>query len=233
MLCGNVDVGFTVLVPHPLSIVPKPLLFMTGSLIARFALQSLLPSFLDLLAVDYSRWAAGKGADRAQPAGDLIAVGSGGSSGGAGGLLTVAGGLGTAGGSCLQDVISLEGGVDADLDPEAEVRDAVAVAAALEAEQARQEVEQARSSDEEEEGFRSSDRSGSLSEAASSVPVSGMSIRPKPGQGQQVMSDGPSDDSSSDGVDGGEEVAEGRRRFPTRAAMLEVVSRPFKMFSRV
>ncbi|MEW5315337.1 MAG: hypothetical protein WDW38_006777 [Sanguina aurantia] len=232
MLCGNVDVGFTVLVPHPLSIVPKPLLFMTGSLVARFALQSLLPSFLDLLAVDYSRWAAGKGADRAQPAGDLIVIGSGGSSGGAGGLLAVAGGLGAAGGS-LQDVITLEGGVGvADLDPEAEVRDAVAVAAALEAEQARREAEQARSSDEEEEGFRSSDRSGGLSEAASSVSAPGMAVRPTPGQGQ-VMSDGPADDGSSDGGDGGGEVVEGRRRFPTRAAMLEVVSRPFKMFSRV
>lgn len=53
---GSVDVAVTVTVPPALAVVPRPLLGMTGSLIARYAISSLLPSFLDLLATDYGRW---------------------------------------------------------------------------------------------------------------------------------------------------------------------------------
>ncbi len=43
-------------IPPALSAVPRPLLGVTGSLVARYAIASLLPSFLDLLAADYRRW---------------------------------------------------------------------------------------------------------------------------------------------------------------------------------
>lgn len=208
MLCGNVDVGFTVLVPHPLSVVPKPLLFMTASLIARFALQSLLPSFLDLLAVDYSRWAAGNGAARAQPAGSLVVAGSGAGVGGAAGILTVDGELAGA-------IGAEAGGLDVDAD--AEVLRAVAMAAALEA-------EQSRGSDEEDEGSRNSDRGGSPSEAARSV--SGVSTVQGSRGAQGSLEGSVAEAGSGDG-----QVRKGR--FPTRAAMLEAVRSPFKIFSRV
>lgn len=209
MLCGNVDVGFTVLVPHPLSVVPKPLLFMTASLIARFALQSLLPSFLDLLAVDYSRWAAGNGAARAQPAGSLVVAGSGAGVGGAAGILTMDGGLAGASGD--------EGG-GSDVDADAEVSRAVAMSAALEA-------EQASSSDEEEEGLRKSGRGGPLSDAAR--PVSGVSTL----QGSRGNQGRGLEGSDAEAGSGNGQAQKGR--FPTRAAMLEAVRSPFKIFSRV
>ncbi|GIM00197.1 hypothetical protein Vretimale_5359 [Volvox reticuliferus] len=55
LLVGSVDVAVTVMLPPALSAVPRPLLGMTGSIIARYAISSLLPSFLDLLVADYGR----------------------------------------------------------------------------------------------------------------------------------------------------------------------------------
>ncbi len=63
---GSVDVAVTVTVPPALAVVPRPLLGMTGSLIARYAISSLLPSFLDLLATDYGRWGVGWPKDEPQ-----------------------------------------------------------------------------------------------------------------------------------------------------------------------
>ncbi|KAG2486529.1 hypothetical protein HYH03_014830 [Edaphochlamys debaryana] len=75
VLEGSVDVAVTVMVPQALAAVPRPLLGMTGSLIARYAIASLLPSFLDLLLADYGRWSSGQTVSaRAAPAGDLAAV---------------------------------------------------------------------------------------------------------------------------------------------------------------
>lgn len=74
----KVDVSCTLRVPHPLSIVPAPLLSSTGSMVARLAMQALLPSFLELLAVDYARWAAGGSTSvrQATPAGSLVPASS-------------------------------------------------------------------------------------------------------------------------------------------------------------
>lgn len=72
MAC-KVKLAMTLRLPHPLSIVPGPLLSTTASLVARLVMQSLLPSFLELLATDYGRWAAGS--SRAAPVGSLVAAG--------------------------------------------------------------------------------------------------------------------------------------------------------------
>ncbi|GFR48102.1 hypothetical protein Agub_g9789 [Astrephomene gubernaculifera] len=75
LLVGSVDLSVTVTVPSALTAVPRPLLGMTGSLIVRYAISSLLPSFLDLLVADYGRWSSGQTvAARAAPAGDLAAA---------------------------------------------------------------------------------------------------------------------------------------------------------------
>jgi hypothetical protein len=58
-LCAEVEVAFGARAPYPLSIVPRPLLNYTGSAVAKLAMAALLPSFLELLSVDYRRWAAG------------------------------------------------------------------------------------------------------------------------------------------------------------------------------
>jgi hypothetical protein len=71
MSCA-VDVAFTVTVPPPLSMVPGLLLSSTAGLIAKLTMQSLLPQFLELLAVDYQRWASGAASSRALPAGSLV-----------------------------------------------------------------------------------------------------------------------------------------------------------------
>ncbi len=55
MLHCAVDMRFDVVMPPPLSVVPGPLLALAGSLLARFAVQALLPGFLELLSVDYGR----------------------------------------------------------------------------------------------------------------------------------------------------------------------------------
>ncbi|GIL49326.1 hypothetical protein Vafri_5708 [Volvox africanus] len=75
LLVGSVDVAVTVMLPPALSAVPRPLLGMAGSIIARYAISSLLPSFLDLLVADYGRWSSGQTvAARAAPVGNLAAV---------------------------------------------------------------------------------------------------------------------------------------------------------------
>ncbi len=51
----EVDLRFKVTLPSPLSVVPGPMLALAGSLLARFAVRALLPGFLELLSVDYSR----------------------------------------------------------------------------------------------------------------------------------------------------------------------------------
>jgi hypothetical protein len=68
----DVDVRLRVRVPPPLSAVPGPLLSTTGGLLAKLVMQALLPSFLDLLAVDYARWAAGDSSRRTTAAGSLL-----------------------------------------------------------------------------------------------------------------------------------------------------------------
>lgn len=73
-LSCSVDVSFQVRLPAPLSVAPGPLLALAAGLVAKLALQSLLPPFLDLLAVDYGRWATGRGS-RAEAAGSLLAAG--------------------------------------------------------------------------------------------------------------------------------------------------------------
>ncbi|EFJ42560.1 hypothetical protein VOLCADRAFT_107195 [Volvox carteri f. nagariensis] len=75
LLVGSVDVAMTVMLPPALATVPRPLLRMAGNLIARYAIASLLPSFLDLLVADYGRWSSGQTvAARAAPVGSLAAV---------------------------------------------------------------------------------------------------------------------------------------------------------------
>jgi hypothetical protein len=51
----DVKLECRLLVPHPLAAIPGPMLSLAGSLIARLMIQSLIPSFLDLLKVDYQR----------------------------------------------------------------------------------------------------------------------------------------------------------------------------------
>ena len=68
----DVDVRLRVRVPPPLSAVPGPLLAGTGGLLAKLVMQALLPSFLDLLAVDYGRWAAGDAKRTTAAAGSLL-----------------------------------------------------------------------------------------------------------------------------------------------------------------
>lgn len=70
----HIDLSFTMKVLHPLSLVPGLLLQYTGNTITRFAIQALLPNFLDLLAVDYQRWAQGTGM-RGDAAGSLVTPG--------------------------------------------------------------------------------------------------------------------------------------------------------------
>lgn len=67
----SVDVNMSLQVPHPLSIAPRPLLATTGGLVMHMALQQLLPSFLEMLVVDYTRWMEGTGS-RDAPAGSLL-----------------------------------------------------------------------------------------------------------------------------------------------------------------
>ena len=68
----DVEVRLRARVPPPLSAVPGPLLSTAGGLLAKLVMQALLPSFLDLLAVDYARWASGDGARRGVAAGNLL-----------------------------------------------------------------------------------------------------------------------------------------------------------------
>jgi hypothetical protein len=72
-LSCKVNLSMTLRLPHPLSIVPGPLLSTTAGLVAKLVMQSLLPSFLELLATDYGRWATGS--SRAAPVGSLVAAG--------------------------------------------------------------------------------------------------------------------------------------------------------------
>jgi hypothetical protein len=68
----DVEVRLRVRVPPPLSAVPGPLLSTTGGLLAKLVMQALLPSFLDLLGVDYKRWASGDASRRTVAAGSLV-----------------------------------------------------------------------------------------------------------------------------------------------------------------
>ena len=68
----DVAVRVRLRVPPPLSAVPGPLLSTTGGLLAKLVMQALLPTFLDLLAVDYARWAAGDASRRTSAAGSLV-----------------------------------------------------------------------------------------------------------------------------------------------------------------
>ncbi len=68
----DVEVRLRVRVPPPLSAVPGPLLSTTGGLLAKLVMQALLPSFLDLLVVDYIRWASGDANRRSIAAGSLL-----------------------------------------------------------------------------------------------------------------------------------------------------------------
>jgi hypothetical protein len=72
-LSCKVNLSMTLRLPYPLSIVPGPLLSTTAGLVAKLVMQSLLPSFLELLATDYGRWAMG--VSRAAPVGSLVAAG--------------------------------------------------------------------------------------------------------------------------------------------------------------
>eukprot|EP00798_Chlamydomonas_sp_ICE-L_P025379 gene25379-11040_t len=68
----SVDVTFNVVATPPMTSVPGPLLSMTGSLVARLAMKTLLPAFLELLSVDYERWASGVDGSRSDNAGSLV-----------------------------------------------------------------------------------------------------------------------------------------------------------------
>ena len=59
-------------VPYPLSVAPRPLLQLAATLVTKFSIQQLLPSFLALLATDYGRWAAGETTSRSKAAGSLL-----------------------------------------------------------------------------------------------------------------------------------------------------------------
>ena len=60
-------------VPYPLSAAPRPLLNLAATLVTKFTIQQLLPSFLKLLAIDYQRWASGAAkARREEAAGSLL-----------------------------------------------------------------------------------------------------------------------------------------------------------------
>lgn len=73
----KVKLSMTLRLPHPLSMVPGPLLSTTAGLVAKLVMQALLPSFLELLATDYGRWASGSStaARQALPAGSLVTAG--------------------------------------------------------------------------------------------------------------------------------------------------------------
>eukprot|EP00878_Enallax_costatus_P021428 GHUV01022680.1.p1 GENE.GHUV01022680.1~~GHUV01022680.1.p1 ORF type:complete len:240 (-),score=100.71 GHUV01022680.1:93-812(-) len=73
----KVRLSMTLRLPHPLSIVPGPLLSTAAGLIAKLVMQALLPSFLELLATDYGRWASGSSTAtrQATPAGSLVTAG--------------------------------------------------------------------------------------------------------------------------------------------------------------
>lgn len=71
----DVALNFSVMMPYPLTVVPAPLLGMAAGLLSKLAVQSLLPGFLDMLAVDYGRWA--QGIARGQSAGSLLGGGAG------------------------------------------------------------------------------------------------------------------------------------------------------------
>lgn len=73
----KVRLSMTLRLPHPLSIVPGPLLSTTAGLVAKLVMQALLPSFLELLATDYGRWASGSSTAtrQAMPAGSMITAG--------------------------------------------------------------------------------------------------------------------------------------------------------------
>ena len=79
----SVSLDMRLRLPHPLSIVPRPLLSTAASLVAKLTMQALLPSFLELLSTDYSRWAAGSSTSSRQAvaAGNLVPVPSDSSAG--------------------------------------------------------------------------------------------------------------------------------------------------------
>jgi hypothetical protein len=72
----SVSLNMRLRLPHPLSIVPRPLLSTAAGLVAKLTMQALLPSFLELLSTDYSRWAAGSSTSTRQAvaAGSLVPV---------------------------------------------------------------------------------------------------------------------------------------------------------------
>jgi hypothetical protein len=72
-LSCKVSLSMTLRIPHPLSVVPGPLLSTTAGLVAKLVMQSLIPSFLELLATDYGRWASGS--SRTAAVGSLVAAG--------------------------------------------------------------------------------------------------------------------------------------------------------------
>eukprot|EP00955_Chlamydomonas_euryale_P017260 184324-Chlamydomonas_euryale.AAC.9 len=59
-LSCKADVRIEALVPPPLSAAPAPLLGLAAGLVTKFTMQQLMPAFLDLLVVDYQRWATGR-----------------------------------------------------------------------------------------------------------------------------------------------------------------------------
>lgn len=73
-LSCHVDLRFTLKLPHPLSLVPRPLLQHAGNLLTKVTMQALLPNFLDLLSTDYQRWAQGT-RQQAAPVGSLLSAG--------------------------------------------------------------------------------------------------------------------------------------------------------------
>lgn len=77
-LSVKVDLSFQLRLPPPLSLVPGALLSTTGGLVVKLVLQSLMPSFLQLLSVDYGRWASGTSTRTRQalPAGSLVPAAS-------------------------------------------------------------------------------------------------------------------------------------------------------------
>jgi len=58
--------------PYPLSVVPGPLLSLGASLVSKATIKGLLPAFLQLLSIDYGRWASGQPRSRTQGTGSLL-----------------------------------------------------------------------------------------------------------------------------------------------------------------
>eukprot|EP00798_Chlamydomonas_sp_ICE-L_P026304 gene26304-17398_t len=76
VLSCTANISLTINLSPPLSVVPGPLMSITGGLMARIALESLVPAFLELLSVDYERWACGLAEERSEPAGSLVSIGA-------------------------------------------------------------------------------------------------------------------------------------------------------------